>query len=163
MFPCCFGAMFVVAACLASPSAFSQESDRACDPLRFKIDKEKNVFNEQQEVWLGEILDDQYARRYTFVEDPEGDYLQKLGERLLAQLPPSGKKYQFHIIDDPDNNAFSFGGANVFVSRRLIVSRSSLNSRSLIDSGGHLRPVGFSAGGCLKSFNLRWRFLSPRK
>lgn len=115
-----FWIIFVLVVSLSSSFAFSQASDHACDPPRFKIEKEKNMFNDQQEVWLAEILDEQFGKNYNFIEDPEGDYLQQLGERLLKQLPPSDKKYHFHIIDDPDNNAFSLGGTTVYVSRQLI-------------------------------------------
>jgi len=78
------------------------------------------MFNEQQEEWLGEILDEQVLKNYNKVEDPEGDYLQKMGEHMLAQLSPTGRKYSFYVIDYPVNNAFSLGGSRVYVTRQLI-------------------------------------------
>jgi len=112
---------FLLALTLALPvSLFGQQSADPCAPPAFKIDKEKNIFNAQQEAWLGEILDEQAVKSYNTVEDPEGDYLQKMGERMLAQLPATERKYRFYIIDAPVNNAFSLGGSRVYVTRQLI-------------------------------------------
>src|SRR5262249_45871479 len=112
---------FLLALTLALPvSLFGQQSADPCAPPAFKIDKEKNIFNAQQEAWLGEILDEQAVKSYNTVEDPEGDYLQKMGERMLAQLPATERKYRFYIIHAPVNNAFSLGGSRVYVTRQLI-------------------------------------------
>lgn len=96
-----------------------QQANDSCAPPTFKIAKEKNMFNEQQEGWLGEILDEEYVKSYNKVEDPDG-YLTQLGERILSQLPPTDRKYSFYIIDYPENNAFSLGGSRIYVSRQLI-------------------------------------------
>jgi hypothetical protein len=114
----------VFAGCLLASLAsscclFSQQPADSCSPPSFKIEKEKNMFSEQQEAWLGEILDDEYVKTYNKVEDTDG-YLQKLGEHILAQLPPTGRHYSFYVIDYPENNAFSLGGSRIYVSRQLI-------------------------------------------
>lgn len=44
-----------------------------------------------------------------------------MGERMLAQLPPTARQYRFYIIDAPVNNAFSLGGSRIYVARQLIV------------------------------------------
>ena len=103
-----------------SGCCFSQQNTDPCAPPTFKIDKEKNMFNEHQEAWLGEILDQEAIKRYNMIEDPEGDYLQRMGERILAELPPTGRQYRFYIIDLPVNNAFSLGGSRIYVTRQLI-------------------------------------------
>jgi hypothetical protein len=80
---------------LVLPSfAFSQQTNDSCTPPAFKIDKEKNMFNAQQEVWLGEILDDEVVKSYSKVEDPDG-YLTKLGERLR---PTAGHRSQIQLL-----------------------------------------------------------------
>lgn len=89
-------------------------------PSFSKVVNETNFFNEQQEIWLGQILDEQFLKQYNIVEDPERDYLQKIGERMLAQLPPTSRHYEFYIIDYPINNAFSLGGSKIYVTRQLI-------------------------------------------
>lgn len=88
-------------------------------PVFTKIVNEPNLFSEQQEEWLGEIMDRDIHREFNVIEDPEG-YLQKLGERLLAQLPPSSIHYHFVIIDSPELNSFGVAGGRIYIHRRMI-------------------------------------------
>ena len=55
-----------------SPAAPAQSSACAM-PAFSKVVNEPNLFNEQQEEWLGEILDEQVLKQYNPVEDPEDD------------------------------------------------------------------------------------------
>jgi len=103
----------------------SQDSPRPADaacsvPSFSSIVSEPNIFSEQQEEWMGEILDPQIRKRFHVIRDPESDYLQKVGARLLAQLPPTQMHYSFTIIDLPDNNAFGIPGGHIYLSRRII-------------------------------------------
>jgi hypothetical protein len=88
-------------------------------PVFTKIVNEPNIFSEQQEEWLGEIMDRDIRREFNVIEDPEG-YLQKLGERLLVQLPPSTIHYHFVIIDSPELNSFGVAGGRIYIHRRMI-------------------------------------------
>jgi WD40 repeat protein len=101
-------------------SEVATQSPACALPSFSKVVNEPNFFNEQQEIWLGTILDEQVLKQYNIVEDPERDYLQKMGERMLAQLPPTNRRYEFYIIDYPINNAFSLGGSRIYVTRQLI-------------------------------------------
>ncbi len=47
-------------------------------------------------------------------------YINAIGERLIKHLPPTGLKFQFHIMDIPDANAYNIPGGHVFLSRKLI-------------------------------------------
>lgn len=78
-----------------------------------------NLFSPEQEEWLGEIMAHDLEKDFKVVADPDGR-LEKLGTRLLAQLPPTKIHYRFSIIDAPINNAFSIAGGRVYVARRLI-------------------------------------------
>ncbi len=78
-----------------------------------------NIFNEEQEQWLGDIIDQELQKEFNVIEDPDG-YLQKLGERLLAQLPPTKIRYHFVIIDSPDLNSFGVVGGRIYIHRRMI-------------------------------------------
>jgi len=102
------------------PAPAPMQSGPCAVPSFSKVVNETNFFNEQQEIWLGQILDEQVLKQYNVVEDPERDYLQKMGERMLAQLPPTSRHYEFYIIDYPINNAFSLGGSKIYVTRQLI-------------------------------------------
>lgn len=60
-------------------------------------------------------------RDYAFIDDAElNGYLEKIGSRLTASLPPSKIPYHFFVADLPDINAFSLGGGYIVVSRKLI-------------------------------------------
>ena len=79
-----------------------------------------NIFSEEQEEWLGDIMAQQLQKEFNVVEDPEGGYLQNLGERILAQLPPTKIHYRFFLIDLPINDAFGLAGGRIYVSRKLV-------------------------------------------
>ncbi|MGZ4875174.1 MAG: M48 family metalloprotease [Candidatus Angelobacter sp.] len=89
-------------------------------PAYDSILREPNIFNEQQEEWLGEILAPQVENAFRIIPDPESDYLQKLADKLLAQLPQSNIHYRLTIIDLPENNSFGIPGGHIYISRRII-------------------------------------------
>ena len=104
----------------------AQQANPACGmPSTSMPANEPNIFNEQQEEWLGEISAQRVQREFNVIPDPESDYLQKLGERLLAQLPPGKTRYRFTIIDSPANDAFGAAGGYIYLSRRLIALAQS--------------------------------------
>jgi WD40 repeat protein len=78
-----------------------------------------DIFNDEQEEWLGDVIDQTLRRDFHVVEDPDG-YLQKLGERLLAQLPPTKMHYRFSIVDAPNLNSFGTAGGRIYIFRRII-------------------------------------------
>src|SRR5947207_6470276 len=80
---------------------------------------EPNIFSEQQEGWLGDILIQKVEREFHAIADPD-DYVQKLGDTLLAQLPPTKTHYRFTIIDLPGNDSFGTAGGYIYLSRRII-------------------------------------------
>src|SRR5438128_623952 len=105
--------IFLLSVCaVAAPIEFAQaggaarpQSGACSVPAAAGILSEPNIFSEQQEEWLGEILASQIEKQFKTVPDPDG-YLQKLGDRMVAQLPKSNIHYRFTIIDLPDNNSF---------------------------------------------------------
>lgn len=88
-------------------------------PTGLRSETAQNLFSAQQEDWLGEIMDKEIRSDFNVIEDPE-NYLQKVGERLQAQLPPSNIHYRFVIIDSPELNSFGLVGGRIFIHRRLI-------------------------------------------
>jgi hypothetical protein len=115
----------LVLAALASapaqqPASSSSPSGACAMPPFSRIVNERNIFNEQQEEWLGEIIDPTIRKTYHTFNDPEGNYLQKIGDRLLAQLPPTKMRYTFTIINLADNNSFGLAGGHIYLSRRII-------------------------------------------
>jgi WD40 repeat protein len=90
-------------------------------PVSGSTSSGKNLFNDQQEEWLGEIAEESMRKSFHLIADRDG-YLQKIGERLLAQLPPTGIHYRFSIIDSPGLNSFGLAGGRIFIYRRMIAS-----------------------------------------
>src|SRR5436309_14871799 len=89
-------AVVVLAACSFRPGqqTNSPNSDTCRMPAWDRSVQLGNLFNEEQEQWLGEIIDQDLKKEFNVIEDPDG-YLQKIGERLLAQLPPTKIHYHF--------------------------------------------------------------------
>ena len=104
---------------LTSLPAFAQAGDPCAMPSGLRSQTEHNIFSEQQEEWLGEVMDKEIRGDFDVIEDPEG-YLQKIGDRLQAQLPPSNTHYRFVIIDSPELNSFGLMGGRIFIHRRMI-------------------------------------------
>ena len=78
-----------------------------------------NLFTEQQEEWLGAVMDKEIRSEFNVVDDPD-NYLQKVADRLQAQLPPSDTHYRFVIIDSPELNSFGLTGGYIYIHRRMI-------------------------------------------
>lgn len=78
-----------------------------------------NLFTEQQEEWLGEVMDKEIRSEFNVIDDAD-NYLQKVADRLQAQLPPSSTHYRFVIIDSPELNSFGLVGGRIFIHRRII-------------------------------------------
>lgn len=77
----------------------------------------------EQEWQVGQQMADQVAQQVRFVNDPVANsYVRSVGERIHAQTPMANLPFTFHIVDDPNINAFSIPGGHVYVNRGLITS-----------------------------------------
>ncbi len=84
-----------------------------------------NIFNDKQEQDLGDALAEYYEPSLHLAAPAADDELTRLGQRLLATLPPTGIQYKFRVYDSADINAYSLAGGRVYVSRKLIASVKS--------------------------------------
>jgi hypothetical protein len=81
------------------------------------------MFTPEQEMWLGDFLADLAATGIRPIEDKElGAELERIGDRLVKHLPPSGLNFRFFVSDSPQANAFSMVGGRVYVTRKLIAT-----------------------------------------
>jgi WD40 repeat protein len=94
--------------------------DGTCAMPVFSIANEPNMLSEQQEEWVGDILDPQVRVAFHTIDDPGGSYLDELGQRLLAQLPESKIHYRFTVVDLPENDSFGIPGGRIYISRKII-------------------------------------------
>ncbi|MDQ3040768.1 MAG: M48 family metalloprotease, partial [Acidobacteriota bacterium] len=80
-----------------------------------------NIFNETQEMYLGEAIAETLEKNFRVVKDEEANcYLQKVGAKLVEHLPPTSLKFQFHIIDTPELNAFATAGGRIYITRKMV-------------------------------------------
>ena len=85
-----------------------------------------NIFTEQQEQWLGDAQADMLDRSNRPVKDPQQSaYLEAIGARLLAALPPTSIQFHFVLVDSSEINAYSMAGGRVYVNRKLVANARS--------------------------------------
>lgn len=80
-----------------------------------------NIFDEQQEVWLGEVLAQQYGYEELVLHDPEATaYLQSLGEGLAETSKRPGLRYRFRVYESVQPDAFALPGGRIYVARAML-------------------------------------------
>lgn len=80
-----------------------------------------NLFSSEQEIVLGNMTFQRLSGDFRFVRNEKLlAYVNEIGNRLISHLPPTGLKFQFHLIDIPEVNAFNIPGGHVFISRKLV-------------------------------------------
>jgi WD40 repeat protein len=85
-----------------------------------------NMFSPEQETVLGNMTFQRMSSDFRFVRnDKLLAYVNEIGDKLITHLPPTGLKFQFHLIDIPEVNAFNIPGGHVFVSRKLVAFADS--------------------------------------
>lgn len=92
-------------------------------PTLLPVPREKNIFTDQQESDLGDILSDFLVRDESVIQDDAlAAHLRAVASRVVPYLPENHLRLQFSLIELPDANAFSLPGGRVYVSRKLIAS-----------------------------------------
>src|SRR4051812_18724081 len=107
---------------IALPSAKAQQ----CSPPPVLTNLEgQDLFNDELETEMGSILASALEHDIPIVRGPLNDYLQKVGARVLKQMPPSRIAFRFVLIDESAIDAFGFVGGHVYVSRKLALAATS--------------------------------------
>lgn len=77
----------------------------------------------QQEVEIGRQINEQLiSQRIRILQNPEvTQYVNQVGQRLIAQNNRTGIPYTFQVVNDPSVNAFATMGGFVYVNRGLLV------------------------------------------
>ncbi|HEX8187317.1 MAG TPA: M48 family metalloprotease [Pyrinomonadaceae bacterium] len=115
-------------ACLSAASARAQQQPPPpCQqPAVSAASRAQSIFTPRQEMELGDVIAEHVQQDYRLLSDPETTgFLRRVGERLVAQLPPSEMRYQFFVVDLPDANAFTMPGGRIYVTRKLIAFAAS--------------------------------------
>jgi len=77
----------------------------------------------QQEVEIGRQINDQLiSRRIRILDNPEvNQYVNQIGQRLVAQSGRSNIPYTFQVVNDRSVNAFATMGGFVYLNRGLLL------------------------------------------
>lgn len=120
-------ACLLVLLSLGPVSARSQITGASCPaaPAALKPSA-TNIFNERQEQDLGDAYAEIADAHVRFVNDPAATaYLEKIGKRLLAVLPPNEFHFTYKIVDSFEVNAWSIAGGHIYFTRKLIVAAAN--------------------------------------
>jgi len=89
-------------------------------------DVAQSDFSPLQERRLGEQIMREIRRDRSYYDDAEAiDYINTLGERLVARSPDSRQNFEFFLIQDPQINAFALPGGFIGVNTGLLLSAQS--------------------------------------
>lgn len=91
-------------------------------------DPGKAPMSRQQQIQLGFQAAAQVYQQMPVLPDnsPETQYIRKLGEKLVAQIPAQYSwPFQFHVIPQKEINAFALPGGPMFVNVGTITAASS--------------------------------------
>jgi hypothetical protein len=84
-----------------------------------------NFFTPEQEQWIGQAQAERIEPDYILLPTSRSAYLDTLGARILAQLPPTPLNYTFHVFESGGVSSFSLAGGQIYVSRKLILDAKS--------------------------------------
>jgi len=80
-----------------------------------------NIFTEQQEVYLGDVMAEHVSQTVTILHDDAlTEHIRQLGTQLIRYLPQTKLHFQFMLVDLPEPNAFSLPGGRVYISRKIV-------------------------------------------
>jgi hypothetical protein len=148
----------VVAFCALCSAITAQSSaDAPCTlPPPAFTSNAPNIFNDQQEEYLGDALSEYTETKLRLAAQPADDLLTRIGEKLLATLPPTEVHYRFRIYDSAEINAFSLAGGRVYISRKLISAVKSEDELAgvIAHEIGHIRTHQ-SAIEFTRAFHIR--------
>jgi predicted Zn-dependent protease len=94
----------------------------AAQPLPELGDASATTVSPQMERRIGEnVMREIRYQDPAYVDDPEvSDYLQRLGQRLLAGVPGAPQGFEFFVMRDPTVNAFALPGGFIAVNTGLL-------------------------------------------
>jgi predicted Zn-dependent protease len=90
-----------------------------------RVTMPKNKYKVQDDIKLGRDASREVARQFPLIHDNQTErYVESVGERLVAAIPPefqqSAFDYQFDVVNARDINAFALPGGPMFVNRGMI-------------------------------------------
>jgi Zn-dependent protease with chaperone function len=92
-----------------------------------RISMPKNKYKVQDDVKIGNQAAREVDQKFPILNDRLAqDYVRRVGERLVAAIPPEFQQpafdYRFQVVNASDLNAFALPGGPMFVNRGMIES-----------------------------------------
>ena len=82
-----------------------------------------NLFSPDQDVQIGQESATQAEQQMPILRDSQVEaYVNRIGQRLAANAGGPAFKYQFHVVNSPDINAFALPGGFFYVNSGLILA-----------------------------------------
>lgn len=80
----------------------------------------------REEEELGREFMIEARKRFRFIEDPYiVDYVNGIGQKILAKMPPQPFHYHFYVIRQEVHNAFAAPAGHIFINTGLITAMKS--------------------------------------
>jgi WD40 repeat protein len=113
---------FLVCLLLVIGSLPVRSLSQTCSPPQIVFNTaSENIFTPDQEMILGDVMFERAASDFQVIDDPElTAYLQSIGDRIAANLPQTGLKYKFFLIDLPTTNALTLAGGRIMITRKMV-------------------------------------------
>jgi len=87
---------------------------------------ELTTMSSGREAALGREAAQQVEAEMGFVDDAALQaYVERLGQRLAAHSPRQDTRYEFHVVEMAEPNAFALPGGHIYVSRGLLALMNS--------------------------------------
>jgi beta-barrel assembly-enhancing protease len=82
-----------------------------------------NLVSYDEEWRMGQQLERELATKLRLVNDPSAlAYVTRIGQRIVSTSEMSNRPWKFHIVADPEINAFNIPGGHVYVNTGLIMA-----------------------------------------
>lgn len=86
-----------------------------------------NLVSYEEEWQLGAQLERDIARQMDILNDPTTKaYVQRIGQRIVNQTELAEAPWDFHVVADPQINAFNIPGGHVYVNTGLICATDNV-------------------------------------
>jgi predicted Zn-dependent protease len=98
--------------------------------------KQPVLVSKAEDARVGREATRQVEAEIGILDDDElNAYVNRIGQRLLKGLPHRSFKYEFHVVDQVEPNAFALPGGYIFISRGLLALAN--NEDELANVIGH--------------------------
>ena len=90
-----------------------------------RVTMPKNKYKVQDDIKLGRNASNQVSQQFPLLNDSQTKrYIESVGERLVAAIPPEFRQpafnYEFDVVNARDINAFALPGGPMYVNRGMI-------------------------------------------